>query len=146
MKYFPLTSPLAQDKLNGLGLYEYYLLIIQTGTAQLLEFPERKETLKNDWREENGEENDLQVVRFKDKQVELQCIMLGADDADFWNRYDTFFAQLTRPGLAQLYIHDHSKTYNCFYLKSSNFKKSSKRLKNVDVVVVKFSITLQVKF
>lgn len=141
-----LTSPLAQDKLNNRGLYEHYLLIIQSGTAALLEFPERKESLTNDWREENGEETDLSLVRFKDKEIDLQCIIIAADDAQFWDCYNRFFADLTSPGLQQLYIDDHSKTYQVYYKKSGNFKKASKRLKNVEKIAVKFQITLKVKF
>ena len=141
-----LTSPLAQDKLNNMGLYDMYLLFIQTGTAALLEFPERKESLSNDWREENGEETDLSMVRFKDKEIDLQCAIIAADDEQFWDCYDRFFTALTSPGLQELYIHDHSKTYQVYYKKSGNFKKVGKRLKNVEKVLVKFTITLKVKF
>ena len=47
--------------------------VLQTGTAELLSFPERKEVNTQDWREENGSEYDLQLPVFKDKEVTLNC-------------------------------------------------------------------------
>lgn len=133
------------DTLNGKNLLNVYKLIIQTGTQDLLIFPERKDTLSNDWREENGTETDLSLVRFKDKEIELSCIFIVDTDSEFWTCYNTFFEELTQEGLQNLFIHDHSKTYQVFYKKTSSFKKSSKRLKDVPKVVVKFSLTLEVK-
>ena len=136
---------LFQDKLNGLNLLSEFGLIIQTGTAELLQFPERKETLSNDWAEENGKEYDLSLVKFKEKEVTLNCAIIADDDNGFWNYYNYFFQNLTQAGWQQLYIHDHTKTYEVFYKKSGSFKKVGKRLKNVPKVFVKFQITLQVK-
>lgn len=134
------------DTLNTKNLYSEYGLVIQTGTAELLTFPERKESLSNDWREENGGEYDLSLVRFKDKEVNLNCAILADNDDDFWDGYNSFFEELSKANWQNLYIDDHSRTYQVHYLKSSSFKKSSKRLKNVPKVFVKFVITLKVKF
>lgn len=140
-----IESPF-KDLLNTKNLLSEYLLIIQTGTAELLQFPERKEFLTNDWREENGQEYDLALPTFKDKEVTLNCAIVADTDTQFWTAYNAFFAELTKAGWQDLYIHDHSKTYSVFYKKSGSFKKGSKRLKNVAKVLVKFQITLQVKF
>ncbi len=133
------------DKLNNKNLFDDYKLIIQTGTEALLEFPERKEGLSNDWREENGTEYDLDLVRFKDKEISLSCIFIADNDTDYWTRYNAFFTEITKPGYQQLFIYDHSKTYEVFYKKTSAFKKLPKRLKNVNKVFVKFTLTLQVQ-
>lgn len=133
------------DTINGNNLLSTYKLIIQTGTHELLEFPERKDSLSNDWREENGTETDLELVRFKDKEVNLNCIFIVENDSSFWSAYNAFFNELTKPGLQNLFIEDHSKTYPVFYKKTSGFKKQSKRLKNVPRVAVKFTLTLEVK-
>ncbi|MCZ2084164.1 MAG: hypothetical protein LC112_07800 [Flavobacteriales bacterium] len=140
-----IESPF-KDLLNTKNLLTEYLLIIQTGTAELLQFPERKEFLTNDWREENGQEYDLALPTFKDKEVTLNCAIVADDDTLFWSAYNAFFAELTKAGWQDLYIHDHSKTYSVFYKKSQSFKKASKRLKNVEKILVKFQITLQVKY
>lgn len=141
----PTANPF-MDTLNDINLFENCGLRIQTGTAELLQFPDRKETLSNDWREENGQEYDLSMVRFKDKEVNLNCAIAADNDNDFWIYYNNFFEELTQSGWQNLYIDDHSNTYQVHYLKSGNFKKSSKRLKNVPKVFVKFQITLKVKF
>jgi hypothetical protein len=133
------------DTLNGNNLLTAYKLIIQTGTHELLEYPERKESLSNDWREEDGTETDLELVRFKDKEVNLNCIFIVNDDTEYWNCYNAFFEEITKPGLQSLFIEDHAKTYQVFYKKTSGFKKVSKRLKNVPKVAVKFTLILEVK-
>lgn len=135
----------ALDKLNNKNLLDDFNLIIQTGTEQLLEYPERKETLTTDWAEENGQDYDLSLVKFKDQEVTLSCAIMANDDTAFWTAYNAFFAELTKPGFQNLYIWDHSKTYQVFYKKTGSFKKTLKRLKNVDRVFVKFQLTLQVK-
>lgn len=134
------------DTLNTKNLFTEFGLVIQTGTAELLAYPERKESINNDWREENGIEYDLELPKFKDKEVTLQCAIIADNDADFWVFYDLFFEELKLPGLQDLFIWDHSKTYKVFYKKCGPPKKSTKRLKNVEKVFVKFPITLQVQY
>lgn len=134
------------DTLNTKNLFTEFGLVIQTGTAELLAFPERKESLSNDWREENGVEYDLELPKFKDKEVTIQCAIMADSDSDFWVYYDLLFEELTLAGWQDLFIYDHSQTYKVFYKKCGAPKKSTKRLKNVDKVFVKFPITLQIKY
>lgn len=134
------------DTLNTKNLYTSFGLIIQTGTQELLTYPERKPSLENDWAEENGKEYDLATPKFKDKEVILRCAFMTANDTAFWTAYHAFFTELTKPNWQALFIADHGKTYQIFYKKTTNFKKTSKRLKNVPKVFVKFDLTLQVKF
>lgn len=136
----------AYDTLNGKNLLDIFNLVIQTGAEQFLEYPERKETLTNDWAEENGQDYDLELVKFKDKEVTLSCALMAPDDGDFWPYYQSFFSEVTKPGWQNLYIWDHSQTYKVFYKKTGNFKLPLKRIKNVDRVFLKFNLTLQVKF
>lgn len=135
----------SQDTLNGINLLQSFSLVIQTGTARLLEFPERKETLTNDWREENGSDYDLTNPKFKDKEVTLNCAILADNAAAFWNFYNSFWAEISKAGWQNLYIQDHDKTYQVFYRRSGSFQKLGKRLNNVPKVFVKFELTLQVK-
>ncbi|MGG5507900.1 MULTISPECIES: hypothetical protein [unclassified Myroides] len=133
------------DTLNTFSLKDAYNLIIQTGTAKLLEYPERKEPLQNDWLDQNGTEYHLDRVFFKDKEITLQCAFMAPNDVVFWNKYNAFFSEISKAGYQKLYIYDHGKTYDVFYKKATNFIKVRKRLKNVERVFVKFELTLQVK-
>ena len=98
------------DTLNTNNMYTSYGLVIQSGTAQLLEFPERKETLSNDWREVNGKEYDLTAPTFKDKEITLRCAFMAADDTEFWTNYNAFFTEITQADWQALVIADHGKT------------------------------------
>lgn len=133
------------DKLNDKNLWADFSLVVLTGTAELLNFPERKETLTNDWAEENGKEYDLDTPRFQDKQVTLTCAFLTDKDTLFWQKYDAFFAEINKAGWQRLYIADHSKEYEVVYQKMENAQKGGKRLKGVAKVFVKFDLILTVK-
>ncbi|MFX1668787.1 hypothetical protein JZ968_11620, partial [Riemerella anatipestifer] len=113
---------------------------------ELLAFPERKEVLENDWAEENGGDYDLSSPKFKDKEVTLKMAILADDNVQFWQYYNTLFAELKKEGELSLYVFDHDQTYKVFYKKSLNFKKVLKRLKNVEKVFVKFDLTFKVLF
>lgn len=132
-----------KDKLNN-ELLSNFGTVILTGTEELLAFPERKETYSNDWAEQNGEEYDLSAPKFKDKEVSLKLGILADNDVQFWEYHRRLFAHLKREGILKLYIYDHSREYDVFYKKSSSFKKSTKRLKNVEKVFVKFEITFRI--
>ena len=132
------------DTLNSLDLKTNYGLVILTGTERLLEYPERKEPLQTDFLDQNGTDYYLNTVYLKDKEVLLTCAILADDDTEFWTFYNAFFAAITAPGTHELFIDDHSQSYEVFYKKTANFKKGLKRLKNVEKVFVKFDITLQV--
>lgn len=133
------------DTLNTRNLFNDFGLVIQTGTAELLEYPERKKTLENDWIEENGKEYDLTAPTFKDKEVSLKCAVMADNDTLFWNKYDALFVELSKPDWQKLFIYDHAKTYDVFYKKTANWQKKSKRLKDVEKVFVQFTLILQVK-
>ncbi len=135
-----------KDKINNRNLYDDFGLVIQTGTQELLKYPERKPRLEYDWAEDNGKMYDLGNPKFKDKEVTLSCAFKADDDTAFWQRYNTFFREITKESWQDLYIDDHSHTYKVFYKNSTAFKKSLKRLKNVPKVFVKFELILQVKF
>lgn len=139
-----LTTATYKDTLNGVNLLTGFGMVIQTGAATLLEFPERKEGIKYDWPEENDTQYDLAAPRFKDKEITLRCAILKDTHTQFWTAYNALFVQLSKPGTQALYIDDHGKTYNVFYKKSGAFNIRLKRLKNVSKVFVKFDLTLQV--
>lgn len=132
------------DTLNGRNLFTDFGLVIQTGTQNLLQMPERKDLLQNNWREENGTEYDLTAPVFKDKEVVLKVAFMADDDTDFWQKYQAFASEIQQAGYQNLFIEDHSKTYQVFYKNTTNWQKKSKRLKNVSKVFVKFNLILQV--
>ena len=131
------------DRINGVELSEIGTVIL-TGTEEFLAFPERKETYENDWREDNGSEYELSLPRFKDKEVTLKMGILARNEDAFWGHYDKLWGLLQKEGVTTIYIDDHQREYRCFYKKSGNFKKTLKRLRNVEQVFVKFELTFKV--
>lgn len=132
------------DTLNTIDLKAVYGLVILTGTEKLLEYPERKEPLKTDFLDQNGTDYYLDTLFLKDKEITLNCAFMADNDTQFWTNYDAFFSAIATVGTQSLYIDDHGKTYQVFYKRTGNFKKSLKRLKNVPKVFVKFDLILEV--
>ncbi|SMO48074.1 hypothetical protein [Solitalea koreensis] len=130
--------------LNGNDVGSAYGLIIQD-TSGFLIMPERKESLSHNWPEQNGIEYDLSAPMFNDAEVTLQCVIAATSDTQYWTRRNALLAQLQLPSWQNFQVVDHGKTYQVFYLKSSNWKKESQTLKGVSVVVVSFELTLKVK-
>ena len=133
------------DTLNTKNLFTEFGLVVQTGFSELLAYPERKKSLENDWREENGKDYDLSLPKFKDKEVNLKCAIMADTDVAFWIKYNAFFAELTKAEWQDFFVFDHSKTYKVFYKKTTAWKKKSKRLKDVNKVFVQFTLILQVQ-
>ncbi|SDE77505.1 hypothetical protein [Riemerella columbipharyngis] len=134
-----------KDKLNNV-LLSNIGAVIQTGTEELLAYPERKSVYENDWAEENGSQYDLDNPKFKDKEVTLKMAILADDNTQYWQYSNALFNELKKAGQLALYIFDHDKTYQVFYMKSGNFKKTFKRLKNTEKVFVKFDLTFKVLY
>lgn len=133
------------DEINGILLKKIGTILL-SGAEELLTYPERKEVIENDWAEENGGEYDLDNPKYKDKEVTLKFGILASNDVEFWKHYEALFKELSKPEFQRLYVGDHSRHYAVFYKKSSDFKKTRKRLRGIDKVFVKFDITFKVAY
>lgn len=100
-----------------------YGITVNDGSSGFLAFPKRKKSLENNWQDENGIEIDLLAPRFEARTFPVKCTLQATDQADFWNKYNGLFTELSGSGVHTLYLPDHDKTYNVFYVDQQNVHK-----------------------
>jgi len=137
-----MAAPAGQYYLNGKDLYLIFGVVLQKGsTNDFLKFPDRKDSIEHDWQDSNGIDVDLSRVFLKSKDVELKCILFGNSFADYWSKYDHFFAELTAPGLKRFQISEFERSFFIYY-KSSSSPNRYTRLQDASKIVFEFNIVV----
>ncbi|RPE05558.1 hypothetical protein EGT74_24555 [Chitinophaga lutea] len=138
-----MAYPIGQYYIDGADLYLVYGILIASGSDDFLRLPDRKESITNDWLDENGIDIDLSRVFLKSKECTLECAILAANEIDFWTKYDSFFAMLIKPGLRRLEITELSSSFYVYYKDCPSYDRVT-RIKtgpHAGKVGAKFSIT-----
>lgn len=130
--------------LNNLDIFDTYGVFVRDGSKEFLSLPKRKDSLTYSWPEENGTEVDLAAPKFEDKEVTLKCGFLAATDTEFRTKRQAFIQAIAAPGWQVWRVIDHSTEYSVRYVDSSNWEKTSRRLKDVPQVIVLFDLQLVV--
>ena len=121
---------MANNKINNKNLATLYgVFIAKDGYDDFIAFPKRKESLKKNWADENGQQVDLANPYFEPRQFKLRCILraIGSTAQEkkdhFWNQYNALFTELSLPGSIDLYIEPLGKTFTVFYVDQNNIDK-----------------------
>jgi hypothetical protein len=134
-------SPAAQRfYIDGYDLYIYFGIGVESGSSDLLKFPDRKDSVTHDWIDENGIDIDLSRVFLASREATLNMWLLADDENDFWTKYNLFLSYLTKPGLRRLTISEFNRDYDVFYKKMVTLSRLT-RIKDVNKVALKFSVT-----
>lgn len=108
--------------LDGMDLFETFGFGIEKGSADLLRYPPKKESITHDWLDQHGVEVDLSKVFFAPRDISLQCFMMAEDETTFWNNHDAFIAQITKPNLHRLELTAHgNRQYMVYYKECANY-------------------------
>lgn len=114
--------------------WDKYGIIVTGGLDELERMPSLKKTLTRTNSGANGQFYDANFVHFSKKEVTFSCCLNAAQTVDFWNLYNAFFGDLTKPG--ERVISYKNKIFTCYYRSSGNF-----RLHSLAPVVCEFDIT-----
>lgn len=132
--------------LDGADMWLNFGLAIRKGTADLLAYAPKKDSITHDWPDQNGIDVDLSKVYLKERQVVLQCMILTETEADFWTKHNALIARLVKPGLRRLELKAHgNRSYFVYYVECSNYEQlPTKTLKGIadNMVVHSFNLTL----
>lgn len=129
---------MAAYKLNGKDLKEIFGVVISNGSDTFLAFPERKDSLENNWPDEDGIEVDLNDPTFQAREFRLNCALVASGRVDFKTKYYALFTELKRSGTHTLLIQDLDQEYEVFYKKQENITKLTQI--DRDKVAVKFDL------
>lgn len=96
-----------------------YGIVVEAGLSELQRRPNLKHALTRTSSLVNGQVYDTRFVRFAEKEVTFNCCFISIQIVDFWQLYNAFFGDLTKPGLRTLSLYE--KSYEAYYRKSGNF-------------------------
>ncbi|QTE36031.1 hypothetical protein J3L18_23245 [Mucilaginibacter gossypii] len=114
-----------QYSLNGHDLKQTYGVLISNGSETFLAFPKRKDSLEMNWPEQDGIDKDLNDPHFEAREFKLTCALIAYGLADFNNKYNGFFTELSKLGTHELYIKDLDRTFLVYYKDQQNLTKLS---------------------
>ncbi|MEO7212661.1 hypothetical protein [Mucilaginibacter sp.] len=109
--------------LNGYDLKEMFGLVISNGSDTFLAYPKRKDSLQNNWPEQDGIDKDLTDPHFEARDFKLSCALIAEGREDFKTRYDALFTLLSGQGSKELYIADIDRAYHVYYKEQVNLTK-----------------------
>lgn len=142
-----MANPVAQYYIDGADLYLVYGIFISAGSDDLLKIPKRKESITHDWLDENGVDVDLSRVFLESRDITLECNFLANSKDDFWYKYNSFIATLTKPGLRRLELSEFGKSYYVYYKECSSWKRFARINSGPEKgrIACKFTITFTEK-
>jgi hypothetical protein len=111
-----------QYGLNSRDLQLFGVTVL-TNSDTFLAFPDAKESLNNDFLDQNGLYIDLSHRKFKARTFTVKCSLVAANWTDFFNKYDALFSELAKPGVHDFFVGKYGKTYKLYYVKQDNIAK-----------------------
>ena len=112
-------------ELDGRKLTYYGVRVLQGSLAEVLKSPAVKGNLLINAGTRNGAWYDKEWVKFKSKEVKLNCLMRAATFEEFWRCYEAFLYDLAcpdgerddimQPGERLLFVDATSLEYPCYY-------------------------------
>ncbi len=135
----PIPTGINQNiySLDDRNLADYGLWVLQGTEAELQKTPAVKKNLTINLNSLSGVIYDGDSVRFQSKDVTIKLRMITDSPYTFWNNYNAFLFDLTRPGTRNFYSDETGITYPCYY-KNSSVSKTSILWR----VWIDFSVTL----
>jgi hypothetical protein len=131
--------------LDSIDLWDIFSMIIEEGSADFLRYPAKKESVTHDWGDSNGIDVDLSRIFLKERKGVLQCAILAKNEAEFWDKHESFFATLIQPGLRRLELNSLGNRSFFIYYEENPMYKQVTRLTNsiVDGLIAhRFSISI----
>ncbi|GHV10306.1 hypothetical protein FACS1894162_3690 [Bacteroidia bacterium] len=127
--------------IDGLDAFqEFGLLRVKNGSLNdWLTFPERKQPLTHDWKDEDGIEVDLDNVFLKEKNVSLPMILVANSSEQFWTNYNNLLTLLTTAGTRDIYFWELQQRFDVYYTKCDNVSKPTK-LRGTNKIVVNMTL------
>lgn len=126
--------------IDGYSLYTYFGIGVESGSADFLKFPDRKDSTSHDWKDENGLDVDLTRVFLAAREATLNMWLLADDENDFWTKYNLFLSSVTKPGLRRLTVSEFDRDYYVYYKKMVTLTRLT-RIKDTTKIGLKFSVT-----
>ena len=121
--------------LDSVPLDYYGVALLDGSNDEIIKIPAVKENLEINTSAINGSIYDDTALKFKEKDVRLNCLLLAEDIVEFWRNYNALLYDLSKPDYRNFEY--NSVVYECFYKSSS-----VKRFSNVNKIWCEFELNL----
>ena len=131
--------------IDGIDLWTAFNLFIEKGSADLLQYAPKKDSITHDWQDSNGIDVDLSRIFLKERQIILNCAIITESESDFMAKHDSFLATMLQPGTRRLTVTAHGeRSYNVFYKECNGYTQVSslKGMEDEHLVAMRFSLVL----
>lgn len=129
--------------IDGIDLYLTFKVVVETGSADWLKPPPRKESIEHDWKDSHGKEIDTERFFFDSREGVLNMALVADSEEEFREKLDHFVSHLTQPGKRRFSLKAHGeRSYYIIYKETNNFT-ALKPLRGSDMegkVVYRFSM------
>lgn len=105
--------------LNGSNLATYGLTITN-GVNAFMQFPERKDSISNDFEDEDGIDIDLFAPKLKARNFLFDCTLVGNDITDFKTKYFALFQLLKQQNSYTLFNDFLNIIITVYYIKQES--------------------------
>lgn len=128
----PFASAPADFRQSGYELddidFSLFGIYVLDGTDDNIEkAPNVRSNLTVTSKASSGVIYDDEEVKYKTKDVGLKLLIHATSISDFWQRWNSFWAQLIKPEQHKLYTDSPVETYECFYKSNSVTKFDIRR-------------------
>lgn len=141
-----MLGPSGYWYLDGMDIWNTFAIGIKEGLAGFIPLTKRKESITNNWPDQNGIDVDVSRHFFSERTVTLTCWIFTESENEFWQKREAFIQQLAKPGLRRLTVTAHqSRSYSVIFQEVGGYSQvKTKTLKNLpdNMIVHEFSITL----
>lgn len=139
-----MLGPSGYWYLDGMDVWNNFAVAIGEGLAKFIPLTKRKESITNNWPDQNGIDVDVSKHYFSERTVTLTC-WLVCTESEFWAKQQAFIQQLSKPGLRRLTVTAHGgRSYYVLFQEVGSYTQvKGHGLRNLpdNVVVHEFSIT-----
>jgi hypothetical protein len=105
--------------LDGKDFSHYGIRVLNGTMDEINKLPDAKANKSINLKKSNGVIYDKEYVKYGSKDVKLSLLLQTQDIPTFWDLYNSFIYDLTRPNTRTLQIDSLNKSYSCFYKSSS---------------------------
>jgi len=129
--------------IDGIDILTVFGVSVEGGSDDFLKYPAKKDSITHDWQDANGLDVDLTKIFFNARPISLKCSILVSSEEEFWNRYQSFLAQLAKPGYRRIQITQFGeKSFYCFYKECTSFTRHTRLKENPGQIACKFTLNL----
>ncbi len=129
--------------IDGIDIQTVFGIRVESGSDDLLKYPAKKDSITHDWQDANGVDVDLTKLFFKERTISLRCNILVEAEEEFWNKYQSFLAQMAKPGYRRLQLSEFGeKSFYVYYKECTSFERKTNIKNNPGKIACKFTLNM----